>query len=87
MSFLTQIRIAEAEVSTKTLLGLIYNVIGRTPLYLQPRVVFTTFVRLLCSLRGSGYPHFMHFWNAITIVAIISSEFVFLPEIKAVIRP
>lgn len=79
MSLLTQLRIAEAEVSIKTLLGLIYNVIGRTRLYLQPKVVFTTFFCLLCSLRGSGYPHFMHFWNAITIVASsLQNSFSFL---------
>lgn len=79
LSLVTQIRIAEAEVSIKTLLVLIYNVIGRTRLYLQPRVVFTTFFCLLCSLRGSGYPHFMHFWNAITIVASsLQNSFSFL---------
>lgn len=82
--FLTQIRAAEAEVGIKTSPLLIYNVIGRTRLYLQPRAVFTTFfffffLCLLCSLRGSGYPHFMHCWNAITIVASsLQNSFSFL---------
>lgn len=43
MPFLTQIRAAKAEVGIKTSLVLIYNVVGRTRLYLQPRAVFTTF--------------------------------------------
>lgn len=47
MSLLTQVRIAEAEVSGKTVLILIYNVIGKTRLYLQPGVIFATFLLLL----------------------------------------
>lgn len=43
MPFLTQIRAVEAEVGIKASLVLIYNVVGRTRLYLQPRAVFTTF--------------------------------------------
>lgn len=79
MSLLTQMRIAEAEVSVKTLLVMIYNVIGRTRLYLLLGVVFTTFSCFLCSLRVFGYPHFMHFWNAITIVASsLQNSFSFL---------
>lgn len=87
MSLLTQMRTDEAEVGIKTLLVMIYNVIGRTRLYLQPRVVFTTFFLLSLFLKSLWLPTFYALLECNNNCGIISSEFVFLPEIKAVIRP
>lgn len=87
MPFLTQIRAAEAEVGIKTSLVLIYNVVGRTRLYLQPRAVFTTFFLLALFLKRLWLPTFYALLECNNNCGIISSEFVFLPEIRAAIRP
>lgn len=89
--FLTQIRAAEAEVGIKTSPLLIYNVIGRTRLYLQPRAVFTTFFfffpLLALFLKRLWLPTFYALLECNNNCGIISSEFVFLPEIRPALRP
>lgn len=87
MDVLTKMRIAEAEVSIKTLLVMIYNVIGRTRLCLLPGVVFTTFFLHSLFLKSLWLPTFYALLECNNNCGIISSELVFLPEMKAVIRP
>jgi len=79
--------IAKAEVSVKTLLVLIYNVIGRTRLHLQPRVAFYNLFLLALFLKRLWLPTFYALLECNNNCGIISSEFVFLPEIKAVTMP